>query len=107
MAELASKYSKLEMEYLCSLPKTELTPAEFLAVFKHEQKLRGYEEGGRRRLNDDDDLYEVFEILYAELGEKINGNRLVKAIRAADLKCSNERSKVLVETFKERYKEES
>ena len=95
--ELASKYSKLEMEHLISEPKISLTPAEFLAVWKEEQKLKGYEDGARRRLNDDDDLREVYDSM--EEVHKASGNRFVKACRAADLKCSNERAKKLVQLW--------
>ncbi len=76
------------------IPEGELTPAEFLAVWIEKQKLKGYDGTGRQRLNIDDDLREVYD----EMPEahKQSGNRFVKAIRAANLKCSNERAKKLV-----------
>ena len=101
MSKTAVNYSKLELEYLSDQPKISLNPSEFLAVFYHEQSLKGYEDGSRRKLNDDEDLREVYDKLFEEIGDKINGNRFVKAVRAADLKCSNERAKKLVALWKE------
>ena len=94
-------YSKLEMEYLRSIPKVQLNPAEFLAVWREEQKEKGFEETGRRKLNEDTDLYELFET--NEKARK-SPNQLVKAIRAEGLKCSNERSKIIFPLFEEQYK---
>lgn len=101
MSKTAVDYSKLELEYLSSQPKISLNPSEFLAVFYYEQGLKGYEDGARRKLNDDEDLREIYDELYKEIGDKINGNRFVKAVRAAELKCSNERAKKLVAIWKE------
>ncbi len=94
-----SNYSELEIEYFQSVPRTQLNPAEFLFMFKYDQKQKGYEEGGRRRLNEDEDLREVYDALPDE--HKASGNRFVKAIRKADLKCSNERAKKLVSLWSE------
>ncbi len=94
-----SQYSELEIEYLLSLPKTQLNPAEYLFIFKYEQRNQGYEEGGRRRLNEDDDLREIYDAM--DEAHKKSSNRFVKACRAANLKCSNQRAKNLVALWSE------
>jgi len=97
LSGVESQYSELEVEYLSALPKAQLSPAEYLFVFKLEQKNQGYEDGARRRLNDDDDLREVYDAM--DEAHKASGNRFVRACRAADLKCSNERAKKLVQLW--------
>ncbi len=96
---VSSTYSELELEYLLSIPEVKLTAAEFLFIFKYKQKLKGYDGTGRQRLNIDDDLREVYDKMSE--AHKQSGNRFVKAVRAANLKCSNERAKKLVALWAE------
>lgn len=97
-----SSYSELEIEFFKDEPRTSLTPAQFLFMFKYEQKQKGFE-SGRKQLNDDQDLYELF--LDDEKSRR-SPNQLVKAIRREGLKCSNERSKIIFPIFAEQYKGE-
>ena len=97
-----SEYSELEIEYMLDQPRASLTPAEFLFIFKYEQKQKGFE-SGRKQLTEDQDLYDIFET--NEKSRK-SPNQLVKAIRVAGLKCSNERSKIIFPIFTEQYKGE-
>lgn len=97
-----SSYSELEIEYFKDIPKTQLNPAEFLFMFKYDQKQKGYE-SGRKQLNDDQDLYDLF---ITDEKSRVSPNQLVKVIRREGLKCSNERSKIIFPIFTEQYKGE-
>lgn len=97
-----STFSELELEYLLDQPRTTLTPSEFLFVFKYEQRQKGYEGTGRKPLNVDADLRDIYdELVIEKVGKKISGNMFVKAVRKAELKCSNERAKKLVALWQE------
>lgn len=93
------------IEELLRIDKVDLSPGEFYAVWKHEQKING-SSGIRKNMVPADQLYELYEYYSNEKGKPLTGNMFVKVIRAEGEKCSNERAKVLVEAFRPKYEEE-
>jgi len=92
-------------EEMLAKPKVELSPAEFYCVWKYEQREKGYEGTGRQRLSDDDELWDVFR--YGPDRARKSANLLVKEIRAAGLKCSQDRGKKLFEIYNLRLEKEN
>ena len=97
--------SRMTLDQIMKADKVDLSPGDFYLRWKEESKRAGLE-GGRKRLSEDDELYELFKDVRIANDKPITGNKLVKYIRACEVKCSNERAKVLAETFETKYQEE-
>jgi len=88
---------------LLETPDSELSAGLYYKKYKLNQARIGSSGGARVNLVPEDELYGIFT--YYEKSRK-SPNQLVKHVRAEGLKLSNERSRIVFDTFTERYNKE-
>lgn len=91
------------IEELLAEDLADLSPGEFLQVYRHNQKLEAKAGQTRTNMAPVDELYEIFK--YYPKAQK-SPNQLVKHVRAEGTSLSNERSRELFNTFTKRYEDE-